>query len=184
LHLVPGSVSGVIGYRHELVGQAPRLRRLLPAAALGGVTGATLLLRLPSDVFERVVIVLIVIALTLVVFQPRIAKRNVARRAARVADGLVTTPRDVTPMLTGLVFLAGVYGGYFGAAQGVMLMAALGLVYDSDPQRANGAKNILAACANVTAAVVFALSGAVVWLAAAAIALGGQRGGRGAGSRS
>jgi uncharacterized membrane protein YfcA len=71
----------------------------------------------------------------------------------------------------------GVYGGYFGAAQGVMLMAALGLVYDSDLQRANGAKNILAACANVTAAIVFALSGAVVWLAALAVALGSVPGG-------
>ncbi len=75
---------------------------------------------------------------------------------------------------TGLI---GVYGGYFGAAQGVMLMAALGLVYDADPQRANAAKNILAAVANVTAAVVFALSGAVVWLAALALAVGSIPGG-------
>jgi uncharacterized membrane protein YfcA len=75
---------------------------------------------------------------------------------------------------TGMI---GIYGGYFGAAQGVMLMAALGLVYDADPQRANGAKNILAATANVTAALVFAVSGAVVWLAALAVALGSIPGG-------
>jgi len=176
--LVPGSVSGVIGYRRELVGQAPRLRRLLPASALGGVAGAALLLRLPSDVFERVVIVLIVIALTLVVFQPRIAKRNVARRAARVEDGLVTTPRDVTPMLAALVFLAGVYGGYFGAAQGIILIALLGIFLDDHLQRLNAAKNVLAGTVNALAAVVFIVTTDIDWAVVGLIAVGSTVGGQ------
>lgn len=176
--LVPGSVSGVIGYRRELVGQAPRLRLLLPASALGGVAGATLLLLLPSDVFERVVIVLIVIALTLVVFQPRIAKRNVARRAARVAAGPATRPRDVTPTLAGLVFLAGVYGGYFGAAQGIILIALLGIFLDDHLQRLNAAKNVLAGTVNALAAVVFILTTDIDWAVVALIAVGSTVGGQ------
>jgi uncharacterized membrane protein YfcA len=176
--LVPGSVSGVIGYRRELVGQAPRLRLLLPASALGGVAGATLLLLLPSDVFERVVIVLIVIALTLVVFQPRIAKRNVARRAARVAAGPATTPRDVTPTLAGLVFLAGVYGGYFGAAQGIILIALLGIFLDDHLQRLNAAKNVLAGTVNALAAVVFILTTDIDWAVVGLIAVGSTVGGQ------
>lgn len=176
--LVPGSVSGVIGYRRELVGQASRLRLLLPASALGGVTGATLLLLLPSDVFERVVIVLIVIALTLVVFQPRIAKRNVARRAARVDAGLATTPRDVTPTLAGLVFLAGIYGGYFGAAQGIILIALLGIFLDDHLQRLNAAKNVLAGTVNALAAVVFILTTDIDWAVVGLIAVGSTIGGQ------
>jgi uncharacterized membrane protein YfcA len=176
--LVPGSVSGVIGYRRELVGQAPRLRLLLPASALGGVTGATLLLLLPSDVFERVVIVLIVIALTLVVFQPRIAKRNVARRAARVDAGLAATPRDVTPTLAGLVFLAGIYGGYFGAAQGIILIALLGIFLDDHLQRLNAAKNVLAGTVNALAAVVFVLTTDIDWAVVGLIAVGSTVGGQ------
>ncbi|MEY4230175.1 MAG: hypothetical protein RLZZ362_1024 [Actinomycetota bacterium] len=176
--LVPGSVSGVIGYRRELVGQASRLRRLLPASALGGVTGATLLLLLPSDVFERVVIVLIVIALTLVVFQPRIAKRNVARRAARVAAGPAMMPRDVTPTLAGLVFLAGVYGGYFGAAQGIILIALLGIFLDDHLQRLNAAKNVLAGAVNALAAVVFILTTDIDWAVVGLIAVGSTVGGQ------
>ena len=105
------------------------------------------------------------LATVLVAVQPVLARTVRAHRAGQ--------PRRVWPW-TGLI---GIYGGYFGAAQGVMLMAALGLVYDPDTQRSNAAKNILAAAANVTAAVVFALSGAVVWLAALAVAVGSIPGG-------
>ena len=113
--LVPGAISGVHGYRRELAGQRDRLVRLVPASSLGALTGAVLLLVLPSEVFERVVVVLIVIALVLVVLGPRLS-----RRLAQPHD----VHAGVAPVLVVLVGLAGIYGGYFGAAQGILLMAA------------------------------------------------------------
>jgi uncharacterized protein len=172
--LVPGSISGVIGYRRELAGQAGRLRRLLPASAIGGLVGATLLLVLPSDVFDRVVIALIALALVLVVIQPRIARRNAARRA----DGSPAVPRDVSPTLVGLVGLAGVYGGYFGAAQGVVLIALLGIFVDDDLQRLNATKNMLTTTVNSLAAVVFIVATEVDWAVVALIAAGSTIGGQ------
>ena len=123
--LVPGSLSGAYGYRRELVGQSARLRRLVPASMVGALAGSALLLVLPSGVFRRVVIVLIVIALVLVVAQPTVARRLAARRQrAGSAHG------DVTIGLQALVAAAGVYGGYFGAAQGIILVAVIGIFLD------------------------------------------------------
>ncbi len=163
--LSPGSFASAWAYREEL---ADRMRRLaLPIAAtiVGAAAGASLVVALPSRVFTAVVPWLVGLATVLVAVQPLLRR---AVRSHRVRGRHAVWP------WTGLV---GIYGGYFGAAQGVMLMAALGLVYDTDPQRSNAAKNILAACANVTAAVVFAMSGAVVWLAALALAVGSLPGG-------
>jgi hypothetical protein len=163
--LSPGSFSSAWAYRLELRDRMARLRRPILATVVGAALGATLVVALPSRVFTSLVPWLVGLATVLVAVQPVVARTVTAHRAGQ--------PRRVWPW-TGLI---GVYGGYFGAAQGVMLMAALGLVYDADPQRANGAKNILAACANVTAALVFAVSGAVVWLAALAVAVGSIPGG-------
>ncbi len=149
LGLAPGSLSGAIGYRSELVGQRPRLLRLGLASMLGGVLGAILLLTLPAGAFKDIVPVLIVLALVLVVVQPRLSKRMAARTAGdRVA---------VTPLLWVLVFATGVYGGYFGAAQGVILVATMGVLLDESLQRINAAKNVLAGLVNGIAAVVFIL---------------------------
>jgi len=163
--LSPGSFSSAWAYRLELSDRMRRLARPLIATTIGAACGAGLVVALPSRVFTSIVPWLVGAATVLVALQPVIARRVKAHREG--------SERPVWPW-TGLI---GVYGGYFGAAQGVMLMAALGLVYDADPQRANAAKNILAATANVTAAVVFALSGAVVWLAALALAVGSIPGG-------
>ena len=163
--LSPGSFAAGWAYRLELRDRMDRLRWPLVASVLGAAIGATLVVALPSRVFTSIVPWLVGTATVLVAVQP-----VVARTVREHRDGV---HRRVWPW-TGLI---GVYGGYFGAAQGVMLMAALGLVYDPDPQRANAAKNLLAAAANVTAAVVFALSGAVVWLAALAVAAGSIPGG-------
>jgi uncharacterized membrane protein YfcA len=171
--LVPGSISGVIGYRRELVGQRPRLIRLVPASVAGGLTGSILLLALPSGVFRRVVIVLILIALTLVVLQPTISKRLAARRAARA-------PRhhDVTLGLAGLVALAGVYGGYFGAAQGIILIAVLGIFLDDELQRLNACKNVLAGSVNAIASIVFIITTSIDWKVVGVIAVGSTIGGQ------
>ena len=171
LGLAPGSLSGAIGYRAELVGQRPRLLRLGLASLLGGILGAILLLTLPAGAFKDIVPALIVLALVLVVVQPRLSKRM----AARTAGDRVT----VTPLLWVIVFATGVYGGYFGAAQGVILVATMGVLLDESLQRINAAKNVLAGLVNGVAAVVFIIVSPshIDWLAAGLIAVGSVLGG-------
>jgi uncharacterized protein len=168
--LVPGSVSGAIGYRRELRGQRRRVLTLLPAAVLGGVSGALLLLAAPGA-FETVVPVLILLAVVLVLIQPRIARWRAAKGHVAEHPG---------PLLHTGVFLTAVYGGYFGAAQGVILLALLGITLDDDLQRLNGVKNVLAAVVNAVAAVYFIAAAHIAWAAAlillAASSIGGQIG--------
>ena len=141
--LVPGTISGAIGYRRELAGQATRARPLLVAAALGGLTGACLLLILPAAAFARIVPVLILIACALVAIQPRLSAWVLERRAragvAHVGGGWT--------LVVG-VYLTGIYGGYFGAAQGVILIALLAILVDDDLQRLNGLKNLITVVIN------------------------------------
>ena len=171
--LVPGSLSGVYGYRRELVGQRDRLQRLVPASLVGGLAGSTLLLVLPSKVFQKVVVVLIAIALVLVVVQPVLSKRLAARRAEGGHGH-----RDVTPVLAGLVFFTGVYGGYFGAAQGIILIAILSIFLNDDLQRLNATKNVLAMTVNAVASVVFILTTEIDWKVVGTIAIGSTVGGQ------
>jgi len=174
LGLVPGSVSGAIGYRAELAGQRGRVLVLMSASLLGGITGAVLLLSLPSSAFEAIVPVLIALALVLVVLQPRLSRALAARRGQVRPHG--------GPLLWSGVFGTGIYGGYFGAAQGVILLALLGITIPEDLQRLNGLKNVLAALVNGVAAVVFLAFASVAWqpalLLAAGSAAGGQLGAR------
>ena len=177
--LVPGSFSSVHGYRRELRGQRGRLVRLVPASAVGSLAGSVLLLTLPSDVFDRVVVVLIVVALALVVAQPFIARRLAGRRAA--ADTVGSTDgsaREIGAALVVLVAAAGVYGGYFGAAQGIILVATLGIFLVDGLQRLNACKNVLAATVNTVAAVVFIATTTVDWAVVAVIAVGSTIGGQ------
>lgn len=172
--LVPGSFSGAYGYRRELAGQRDRLVRLGLASLLGGVIGASLLLVLPAGVFKAVVPVLIVLALVLVVAQPRLSRRFVGTAADNPAHGKHPV------LLWVLVLLTGVYGGYFGAAQGVLLVAALGALLDTNLQRVNGVKNVLAGLVNAVAGVLFIVLAHPNWVYVAIIAvtsaLGGQLG--------
>jgi uncharacterized membrane protein YfcA len=169
--LVPGSLSGAYGYRRELVGQAGRLRRLAPASLLGSLAGSVLLLSLPSDLFDSVVIVLVAVALVLVVAQPWLVRRLADRPWGQ-------RRQEVTPVLASLVCLAGVYGGYFGAAQGIILMALLGIFLDDHLQRHNATKNVLALTVNTVASVVFVVSTEVDWAVVALIAVGSTIGGQ------
>lgn len=158
--LAPGSVSGAIGYRRELVGQRARVLRLLSASFVGGLAGAVLLLVLPSGAFEAIVPVLIGLGLVLVVAQPRLSRRVAARReAAGEARGSRPDPWWVWPT----TLLAGVYGGYFGAAQGVILMGILGIGIEESLQRLNAVKNVLAAVVNGVAGVLFVVVADVDW---------------------
>jgi uncharacterized membrane protein YfcA len=169
LGLVPGSLTGAIGYRRELTGLGGRVARLAVASVLGALLGAVLLLWLPPGAFDAVVPVLVGVAVVLVVVQPLLARRLAGRR------GVGRT--RVGPALLAGVFGAGVYGGYFGAAQGVLLLALLGIGLDDDLQRHNAVKNVLATLANFVSGLVFAVVAPVSWPVVALIAVGSVLGG-------
>jgi uncharacterized protein len=163
--LVPGSLTGAWGYRRELAGQRSRLGS---ASLLGGTIGGALLLVLPDGAFEAIVPALIGVGVLLVIFGPRISRWVDARHG----DG-GGQHRWVWPA----VLATGVYGGYFGAAQGVLLMAILGIGVDDSLQRLNGAKNILAALVNGVAGVIFIVVADVDWRIVGLIAAGSIVGG-------
>jgi uncharacterized protein len=169
LGLVPGSASGAYGYREELRGQWRRTGRLACASLTGGVCGAVLLLVLPAAAFKAIVPVFIAVALVLVVLQPRLS-------AWLARSGQEPTPRAGWTVLAG-VFATGVYGGYFGAAQGILLLAILGLGLPESLQRINAVKNLLAGLVNLVAAVIFVFVAHIAWGAAALIAVGAAAGG-------
>ncbi|HEY1118394.1 MAG TPA: sulfite exporter TauE/SafE family protein [Acidimicrobiales bacterium] len=178
--LVPGSLAGAWGYRRELAGQRARILSLTLAVVLGGVGGAVLLLVLPPGAFEAIVPVLILLGVVLVVVQPWLARR-VRERAAAAGHDTAPDARWVWPAM----FSTGVYGGYFGAAFGVISMGVLGTGVHESLQRLNATKNILAAAANATASVVFVVVSAaglvggadVHWTAVGLIAAGATVGG-------
>ncbi|GAA3171399.1 MULTISPECIES: sulfite exporter TauE/SafE family protein [Streptomyces] len=174
LGLVPGSLSGAIGYRRELTGQRPRLLLFGTAALLGGATGAALLVALPSDAFDAIVPVLVGVALVLVVIQPRLAR---ALRARRSRNGTAPRRHGGPVLFTGLL-LASAYGGYFGAAQGVLYLSMTGLALDESLQRLNALKNVLTLLVNAVAAVLFLFIARFDWTAVALLATGAALGGR------
>jgi uncharacterized membrane protein YfcA len=167
--LVPGSASGAWGYRRELAGQRRRAVPLVAASLVGGVAGSILLLTLPASAFKRIVPAFIAIALLLILFQPRLSRAMRMRRASGASA-------HAGPAATGAVLCSGVYGGYFGAAQGILLLAILGLAVDDDLQRINALKVVLAGLVNLVAAIVFAFAAHVAWLPALLIAVGSVMG--------
>jgi uncharacterized membrane protein YfcA len=167
--VVPGSVFGSIGFRRELEGQGRRARTLALASGTGGLTGAVLLLVLPSEVFDAVVPVLVLLACALMAAQPRLA----AWVAGRRPEGA----RDVGWAPLAIAFLAGIYGGYFGAAQGVILLAMLAVFVPDEMKRSNALKNVLAGTVNAVAALVFVVFADVAWEAVACVAVGAAVGG-------
>jgi uncharacterized membrane protein YfcA len=172
--LVPGAISGAIGYRRELRGQRARARPLAVAATLGGLTGAAVLLVLPPSAFARIVPVLILVACGLVAVQPRLSSWIVARRAR-----LGHVPQTGGgPLLAVGVYLTGIYGGYFGAAQGVILIALLSILVDDDLQRLNGLKNVITTVINGVAAIIFILVAPLAWGPAILLAIGSTIGGQ------
>ena len=175
---IPGGLSSSWGYRRELGGQAQRIRQLMPASLLGAVTGAWLLLHLPAKAFEVIVPVLLVFALILVVAQPSI--QNWIRRRKQAA-GLDHTDlsRSHNVLLVISTYLVGVYGGYFTAAQGVLLIGVLGAMLPEPLQRINGLKNVLTLAVNVVAAGAYTIFEfhRINWEAAGLIAVGTLIGG-------
>jgi uncharacterized membrane protein YfcA len=171
--LVPGNVSSGFGYRRELAGQRGRLLRLGVASATGALAGAVALIWLPPSAFTFIVPVLILVSCTLVLVQPWLSAWLRRRGASQPGQG----QGRGGPLLSIGVCLSGMYGGYFGAAQGVLMIGLLGSFLDETLQRVNGAKNVLVAMVNGTAAVVFILLAHVSWIAVALIAVGSTVGG-------
>ncbi len=168
LGLVPGSVAGAVGYRRELEGQRRRMLMLVPFSLAGAIAGAVALLVLPESAFEAIVPPIILLALVLVVAQPWLTARLAQHRADSEHGG---------PALATGVFATGVYGGYFGAAQGIILLALLGVALPDDLQRLNALKNVMAGLVNLVAGLIFLVIADVAWDAVALIAAGSLVGG-------
>ena len=178
--LVPGSVSGTWGYRRELAGQGRRVLGLVPASLLGAITGAYLLLHLPAETFEAVVPVLLVLALVLVVTQTRIQRALARRREQSAAKETGRGGRSGRSIATFVAtYLIGCYGGYFTAAQGILLVGALGVLIPETLQRLNALKNLLALVVNVVAASTYIIVAydRISWTAVGLIAAGSLVGG-------
>lgn len=174
--LVPGSVSGTWGYRRELSGQRKRVLQLVPASLLGALTGAWLLLHLPDETFEAVVPVLLVLALVLVVTQTRIQRALARFRERKGKSG--SSRGQLTATLFG-TYLVGCYGGYFAAAQGILLVGVLGSLLTDSLQRINALKNLLTLVVNSTAATAYIVVAydRISWSAVGLIAAGSLIGG-------
>ncbi|MDQ0380627.1 sulfite exporter TauE/SafE family protein [Amycolatopsis thermophila] len=158
--LMGNTVGAAAGSRPELRGQRNRLLRLCAITAVGGAAGSALLLLTPEGTFASIVPFLIAGASVLLLFSPRLAER-----AAR-GDGGVTAGTGVG------AFLVAIYGGYFGAAAGVVMLALLSAAWAQPLARTNAAKNVVTGAANMVAALVFAFTGPVLWPAAAALCVG------------
>lgn len=161
--LVPGGVAGSFGYRRELRGQWRRCGILAIGTTIGAVIGGILLLELPDAVFDAIVPALILLAVALMALRP---SPKIHEGGDNMAAGVASS------------FAVGIYGGYFGAAQGILLMAFLGILLDEQMQRLNAVKNVLAGLVNAVAAVVFVLASEVAWDAVAVIAIGSTIGGQ------
>jgi uncharacterized membrane protein YfcA len=172
--LVPGSVSGAFGYRRELVGQGGRIVRFGAMSLLGGITGAVLLLVLPASAFKDVVPAFIAIAIVLALLQPRLNRR--------LAQRPIDTRRGAGLLTLLAVYITGVYGGYFGAGQGILLLAILGVTLPQSLHHTNALKNVLAGLVNGVAGIYFVFAAHVEWAPAGIIAvssiLGAQLGAR------
>lgn len=167
--LAPGTVSGAIGYRKELAGQRRRLLVFGACSFVGAIGGTILLLQLPKDAFESIVPVLVGLAVVLVIIQPRVSKWVASRQNGKAAHA--------GPLLLFLVFVIGIYGGYFTAAQGVMLMAVMGMLLHEPIQRLNGIKNVLSAVVNIVAGTIYAFVAPVDWAVVGLLAVGSVVGG-------
>jgi len=173
----PGSFAGVIGFRHDIAKLQRWLFWLMIPSLFGGATGAVVLLHTTERTFERIVPLLILGATVLLA-----AQEFLTRKFTRLAQSHQHPTAGWVTFVFIFQFLVGVYGGYFGAGQGILMLAALGLIGLADLHQMNGLKNLLAICINGVAAIYFAIQGAVVWrdvvIMAIASILGGFAGAR------
>jgi uncharacterized protein len=173
--LWPGSLGAMVGFRREL-GDSRRWMVLLTAPSiLGGLVGAILLLRTPSGIFAALIPYLILFATLLFAVQEPVMRWLRPQRAASAA----VQPGHGWWAAVGFQFLVAVYGGYFGAGMGILMLAALGVLGLTDIHQMNGLKNLFAMCINLIAAGYFMVWGPVNWPDAAVMAAGAIAGGYG-----
>jgi uncharacterized membrane protein YfcA len=153
--LISGYAGGSVAYRRELAGQGPRARALVAVSVVGGIVGALLLLFTPATTFRAVVPYLVLLSCALLAVQPLLARILVTRRRGGSAD--------ITWAVRLGVGLGAVYGSYFGAGLGVLLLAVLGILVADDLQRLNALKGVLSLVVNVVGVLVFVASGHVAW---------------------
>ncbi|MHA7240364.1 sulfite exporter TauE/SafE family protein [Arthrobacter sp. TMS1-12-1] len=175
--LVGGGLSGSWGYRREIATNKRLLLRLLPLSAVGGLIGALLLLVLPPEAFRAIVPVLIIIGLAMVALAPRV-QRAAAAKALEAAPDAAPSRRRSLLLLTGIGVL-GIYGGYFGAAQGILIVGLMSMVTIESLQRINAIKNVLTTAVNGVAAATFMIFGreSIDWTVVLVIAVGATLGG-------
>jgi uncharacterized protein len=178
LGMVAGGVSGIYGYRRELRPNRPILVRLAPASVAGALVGAVLLFVLPAHSFNAIVPALIALGLLMVIVGPSVQKHTATAQHERSESTLARV------LLTAGIFVLGVYGGYFGAAQGILLVGLMGMILSDSIQRLNAIKNVLATLVNLAAALTFIafanhyIAWSVVALISSGAFLGGYLGAR------
>lgn len=173
--LCPGYLGGTLAQRKDLLGQGLRLRLLIPAGVAGGIAGGILLVFISPGLFRLIVPFLILLSAFLLAVQERVRGwiLSHAGHAGRGDDGTI---RAVLP-----IGATAVYGGYFGAGQGVIILSVLGLCVSDTITRLNALKQCLTFSINVSAAVFFLFSGLIVWPVAAVMAAGALAGGAASG---
>jgi uncharacterized membrane protein YfcA len=176
----PGYLGGVLGFRKEVADQSDRIRSLLPATLVGAVGGSVLLLTTPAGAFEALTPYLILVACGLFALQPALAARVAARAEAAEAEAEGAADRGVTVQLA--TFVSAVYGAYFGAGLGIVLLAVLGIMLPDKLVRTNGLRGVLSLLTNTVAALIFLVRAPVAWGAAGLLAgaslVGGYAGAR------
>ena len=174
ISVFPGYLSSVAGSRADLAGQGRRVRTIVPTCLLGSIAGCFLLLLTPARAFELIVPFLVLAAAATLAFQERLR--------GLVGHPRAMSPRRATVTLQVVVFVGAVYGGYFGAALGVMYVASLALILDEPLNRINALKNVLSTTVGLATVVVFAIFAPVHWGAALTLApatlIGGYAGAR------
>ncbi len=182
LGLIPGNVASSFGYRKQMAGYGKQVATWLPASILGSIVGALLLVVLPSTTFEAVVPVLIVLAVIMVIGQPFL-KRALAKRAEKAGRTAPAKPEDTSSAVKvaalAAIFFTAIYGGYFAAAQGVLLVGLLGVLTAYSLQQINGFKNVLVLGVNTVAAIIYMIVGfdKINWTAVLLVAVGSLIGG-------
>jgi len=169
--LVPGTIGGMWSQRKDFKSQYQRLVKLLPVAIVGGVAGGLLILNTSESAFRSLIPYLILVATLLLAAQIQIKNWVIAR------IGHAHSEHHNPLVMLSLVFMSAVYGGYFGAGMGVILMAVLGYVTDDSMTRLNFLKQALAFAINLAAAIYFAFSGKVDWMIASIMVFGSISGG-------
>jgi len=166
----PGTVGGTFAYRPELMGQRARILVLGGTSIVGSLIGSAILLTAPQSIFDRIIPFLILFACTLLALQPRISRWVQRHRAA-------APPSEHPRALIGAQLAAAVYGAYFGAGLGIMMLACLGIFLPDALQRLNALKGLLALIINGIAVLIFGVFGPVAWPAALLMALTSWSGG-------